>query len=77
MQFNMLAELSKQAMQAYDLGQQLLAQDSEAGSDDLDVDTGLGVAWDGKNDPETTGNPAAKAGDDGQDAMLAGAIVQR
>ena len=43
MQFNMFAELSKQAIQAYDLGQQFLAQDDEDGSDDLDVDDGLGL----------------------------------
>eukprot|EP00892_Ulva_mutabilis_P009334 jgi/Ulvmu1/6773/UM030_0111.1 len=59
MQFNMFAELSKQAMQAYDLGQQLLTQEDEGGSDDLDVDAGLGMGWDWKNDAE-----AAKSADD-------------
>lgn len=64
MQFNMFAELSKQAIQAYDLGQQFLAQDDEDGSDDLDVDDGLGLGWDWKNDTDVADSSAAQAGGD-------------
>lgn len=76
MQFNMLAELSKQAMQAYDIGQQFLAQDEEDGSDDLDVDVGLGVAWDWKKDTEVAERAAVDTSDAGQEPELAGAISQ-
>lgn len=76
MQFNMLAELSKQAMQAYDIGQQFLAQDEEDGSDDLDVDAGLGVAWDWKKDKTAADRAAEQASDARQEPELASAISQ-